>query len=221
MKPAAIIPFFGQDPTRVQNLQAVQRFYQRDFEIFMGSGETIGEARNNAAFKAIKAGHEHLFFVDADIIIPIKNVLQAIALAKLTGSGVYPYGPMVRMVQAERRAFLERGTLPSRIEGFPEGGALVLSHQGFIEVCGYPQINYGEDNILHNAIRSFLGPIVRIWEPGFHLWHPSSTGSVDTRAVQVVRKTEESVGLPDIMRRIILKAGYHDVARFSAAGYQS
>src|SRR6476619_1805378 len=159
----------GKDPERVINLQAVQRHYQRHFTIVMGTGRTIGEARNDGAWKAIGAGAEVLFFVDADVIVPIENVLLAAKIAELTGSGVYPYGKIVRLQFAERNEFIERGTLPPRTDGLPEGGALVLSRQGFVQACGFPETNYGEDNILHNAMQCFLGPLVRIWESAYHL----------------------------------------------------
>jgi len=212
----------GKDPERVINLQAVQRHYQRHFTIVMGTGGTIGEARNNGAFQAIDQGAELLFFVDADVIVPIESVILATKIADLTGSGVYPYGKITRLFPAERKEYIERGTLPPRTDGLPEGGALVLSRQGFIQTCGFPETNYGEDNILHNAMQCFLGPIVRIWEPAYHLWHPegSSDGYIDTKAVQIVRATENAVDSPDKMRTIFRKAGYHDLPRFTAAGYR-
>lgn len=221
MKPAVVIPFMGTDPIRVQNLQVVQHHYRRHFDVFMGSGATIGEARNNGAFKAMAAGHEYLFFVDADIIIPINNILQAVKVSLVTGSGVYPYGQMVRTTTGERKTFIERGSLPSHSNGLPEGGALVLSREGFVNICGYPEIDFGEDNILHNAMRCLLGPISRIWEPGYHLWHPAGNSNFqETRILQVVQKTEAAYDSPEMMRNLIKKAGYHDIPRFSAAGYR-
>lgn len=221
-KTVVAIPFMGTDPVRVQNLQAVQAYYRKHFDIVTASGSSIGQARNNAAFKAIAAGAENIFFLDADVLVPIQNVIQAIKVAQVTASGVYPYGQMVRTGRGERDRFIERGSLPSRSDGLPEGGALVLSRQGFIDCCGFPEISFGEDNILHNAMRCFLGPISRIWEPGYHLWHPdgSSDGYMDTRILQVVRQSELNLSDPEGMKNLFKKAGYHDISRFTAAGYR-
>jgi hypothetical protein len=154
------------------------------------------------------------------MIVPLDNVVLAAEMAAFTKSGVYPYGKVVRTHAGERKQYIEHGELPGRNDGLPEGGALVLSRQGFIETCGYPQINYGEDNMFHNAIRCFLGPISRIWEPAHHLWHPESNTYHDDRVLQYVRATEHAVSDPDGMRRLILKAGYYDIPRFTAAGYK-
>lgn len=219
MKPHVVIPFMGNDPERVLNLQAIQRLYSRHFAIVMGAGTTIGEARNDGALKAIAQGATHLFFVDADVVIPIEHIMLATKIADTSGSAVYPYGKIVRTHKPERDLFIQTGRLPDRSDGIPEGGALVLSSEGFIRTCGFPKLSFGEDNIFHNACRAILGPIARLWEPGYHLWHPDPVSHrYDPAVMQIVMRTEQARE-PEMMHFLIRKAGVHDITSFTAAGY--
>lgn len=213
VKLAAVIPWLGGQPDRQQNLDYVRKHYQEHMPIFVGSGATLGECRNRGAIAAMDAGYDMIFFVDGDMVLPVKSVTKAADLALLTGGLVYPYGQLTRLYKWERESFL-RGCAPPQRHSAGEAGALVVSAEGFKRIHGYPHLSSQEDNILHNVAAGLLGPATRYCGPAIHLWHEPSARRQDDRALQVVYKTEAAVNNPDQIEALVKASRYYDLTLF-------
>jgi len=217
---ACIIPHYNVTVERANNFKLTSEYYGQRFEVFRGKADTTGQARNVGAYEAIRKGYKYLFFVDSDMVVSLETVMLATNYAQMGGSGVLPYGPLTRIQGVEKEKCLDFEALRSkRTKGTMEAGALILSTDAFISICGWPQITYGEDAILHNVLTLLRGPVARILDDGFHLHHtPTSYRHRDHKIDQVIRATElatEEV----VMKNIIQRCRYYDIEKFKTLGY--
>jgi hypothetical protein len=204
-------------PERQESFKFVLNYYGKRYPVFIGSGPTTGEARNDGALGAIAAGASVLFFVDADIVIPYDQVDLATKIADYTGALVYGYGAMTRLYKWETTSVIAGNKVEAR-GGHPEAGACAIRTDSFCRVYGFPRMSISEDAFFHNICMCFLGPVIRVWGDGFHLWHPESNHVPEQRIQQIIRASEISVTDTERMQNLIKKAGLHDVEAFESAG---
>lgn len=154
------------------NFTHIKKFY-KDYNVYVGSGTSRGLARNDGARMASRAGHQVLFFVDADMMVLPEQITAATDLALESGKLVYPYNELIRLSLTESHSVIQ-GFAPANRQGRPEAGAVAITVQSFNTVRGYPDLNLFEDAVFLNVCDTLLGLTERLPGKAWHMWHPES-----------------------------------------------
>lgn len=154
-------------------------------------------SRNSAAAKA----HDWTVgaIVDADIIIPGKQLKNAEAIARQTRGVVYAFDQFVALSKSATHDIMHRDWHPVKIvHRLPTMGArwtkddpisascIVIHREAWEVLGGFDErfVGWGfEDRAFHEAARS-LADVDRLAGPAYHLWHPRSDRDDTSEAFQ-------------------------------------
>ena len=182
------IPWFGGDHYRVAAKNAVAEHYRRiGVPVYFGEDDTRGRwtnrARgcNNAAKKAISAGHDVLLMGDADTIIPAEQLWAAAHAATMTGSMVIGYTEYWKHRRTATGKVVEGKPLSelTRVARWQQhvSGAFAMGVPEWLKLGGFDERFDswgGEDRALWKTSEVLLGKSYRIDGVAHHLWHPES-----------------------------------------------
>lgn len=192
-----VIPFRdrGRDPLRRKNLDAVLRWWDDAglWPVHVVSDGRKGDAQfnrsaayNRGAELAREAGASVVIYTEADMLIPWRQVSDAVAAAAEEPGLVVPF-TQYRYHGPEESRRIRQGANLSSVQpestmenGQSMGAANVVSLEALDAVGGWDENfegNWYDDNAAERAFAICCGPRRHVRGPGFHLYHlPGWTG---------------------------------------------
>lgn len=180
MSVAAIIPF-RDNANREASLHRVTAHLEEfcDEVIVCDDGGSPFSRGASINAGAEKATAETFIICDADVLVPHRQIQQALALGYDEGMVLpfseYRYLNKQHTVAVQRGAEPTLGMLPKFTVSNSVGGCMVIDSFAFWAVGGFDPRFRGwgsEDRAFHAAVDTLVGSVLRIDGPMFHLWHP-------------------------------------------------
>jgi hypothetical protein len=187
MTAAVVIPFRdrGIDPLRKANLERVLDWWaDSPWTPHVVSDGRGGDAQFNrsAAYNlaAAQVDADVIVYTEADMLIPLDQVEQAVALAVDQPGLVVPFTEYLYLSD-DASAWVRRGSSPSDHEpqrvkraGKSIGAVNVVSRETLDLVGGYTERtdgNWYDDDIMRHAFDVCAGPTRWVGGPAWHLYH--------------------------------------------------
>lgn len=180
MSVAAIIPFRDVGNRRESLNRVVAHLEQMCDEVIVcdDGGEQFSRGASiNEGIESTNA--DTLVICDADLIVPERQLQQALALGYTDGM-VLPFGEY-RYLNKTHTTLVQRGAEPT-LAMLPKftvtnsvGGCCVIDTFAFYAAGRFdPRFRGwgGEDKAFHAAVDTLVGNVLRIDGPAYHLWHP-------------------------------------------------
>ena len=209
---ALVIPWFDSGcDYRSKNFAFVKTYY-RNFPIFLGSGPSRGLARNDGVLQAEAAGYSTIALIDADMLVPPRQIEMAATVAEVTGTLIFAYDSLTRLNRGQTKTAL-RGIGVQPTKGQAEAGAFVIQVESFKKVHGFPHLDILEDAFFFITCNSLLGPPVRVTGNAFHLWHPETDHTGSIRSRQLLAKFEQATPHPRRMEALLKETREYESTR--------
>lgn len=168
-----VIPFYGDDPLRLANLEQVKAHlgaggeseefgHVSCYPLWVESGESQGQARNCGVENVVSP---LVLFNDADSICPFDQILQACLLAMKSDGLVFAYDLYVRRNEAGRDSEI--------IHSSGSMACVAISRACFEQVGGFDEsyVGWGYEDLDFAQRCNALWPNRRVSGPVYHLWH--------------------------------------------------
>lgn len=221
-----IVPRLAGDPPRDAAWSFVRRRYEAlhpDLDVIEADGvHTQPWTKTGAVNRAVEeCDHEVLVIADADLIVGAGALARAVDLSR-TGWAV-PHSTVYRLDKDRTQAVLDgpvdvdpcpvidRHLSRKAYYGHAGGGVVVIARWAWTIVGGFDErfdVWGGEDVSLGWALRTLVGPGLRIHGPLWHLWHPQQSSYNDARFAEGMRLTNryrQAAGNPDAMNVLLLE----------------
>lgn len=218
-----IVPRLAGDPARDAAWSFVRARYETlhpDLELIEA---TIDPWTKTAAVnKAVDdCGHDVLVVADADLIVDRVALERCVKLATVGWS--VPHSTVYRLdrdrtddvlagpVDIDPVPIIDRHLTRKAYYGHAGGGILVVARWAWSIVGGFDErfdVWGGEDVALGWALRTLVGPGLRVHGPLWHLWHPQQSTYRDARFAAGMRLTNryrDAAGDPDRMNQLLLE----------------
>lgn len=223
MKVAFAVPYWGNDPVRDRNHEAVidTMTCRYPFDMFVGTPQGVynrGMARN-ALVDQVTGKADVIVLCDSDIIGEKIPLQQAIEAAYRDGGLHFPYNAYKYLTEESTEFYLDGWTaehLNCDMEGPGSyGGIMVIRPDEWWKAGGSPELNgWGfEDIIFAIQARTLLDNDLQWYEGDIlHLWHPSevSVGSPSYNSnISLCKKFELYDGDREGIQTLIQLSGAH------------